>query len=312
MAKRLATPRSGVDRAAAPRLPGDPVHHRRAQRAHQRGDPLRRDRRPAGPGRHPASRGPRAAPGIVPGIKVDGGTRPLAGFPGEVATQGLDGLRERLEEYAALGVRFAKWRAVIRDRRRTTDGRLRRGQRPRARPLRRALPGGRADADRRARGADGRAARPARRCADVTERVLREVYAQLARQRVVLEATLLKPNMVLPGSDCLDRSTTQTIAAPRSRCCGARCRPPCPASCSCPGDRPTSRPPRGSTRSTGSGPSRGSSASPSGARCKRRCCGPGPARTRTEPPSGVWSIARHSTVQQGTAATGRRWETERA
>ena len=51
--------------------------------------------------------------GIVPGIKVDGGTRPLAGFPGEVATQGLDGLRERLGGYAALGLRFAKWRAVI-------------------------------------------------------------------------------------------------------------------------------------------------------------------------------------------------------
>jgi fructose-bisphosphate aldolase class I len=51
--------------------------------------------------------------GIIPGIKVDGGTRPLAGFPGEVVTQGLDGLRERLEAYAALGLRFAKWRAVI-------------------------------------------------------------------------------------------------------------------------------------------------------------------------------------------------------
>ncbi|HWS39790.1 MAG TPA: class I fructose-bisphosphate aldolase, partial [Arenimonas sp.] len=51
--------------------------------------------------------------GILPGIKVDAGTSPLAGFPGELVTQGLDGLRERLAEYAQLGAKFAKWRAVI-------------------------------------------------------------------------------------------------------------------------------------------------------------------------------------------------------
>jgi fructose-bisphosphate aldolase class I len=51
--------------------------------------------------------------GILPGIKVDKGPQPLAGFPGEVVTEGLDGLRERLKEYAQLGARFAKWRAVI-------------------------------------------------------------------------------------------------------------------------------------------------------------------------------------------------------
>ena len=53
-------------------------------------------------------------PGVVPGIKVDRGTTPLAGFPDEVVTEGLDGLRARLAEYASLGARFAKWRAVIR------------------------------------------------------------------------------------------------------------------------------------------------------------------------------------------------------
>src|SRR5579871_3218724 len=52
--------------------------------------------------------------GIIPGIKVDEGARPLAGAPGELVTEGLDGLRERLEEYRRLGARFAKWRAVIR------------------------------------------------------------------------------------------------------------------------------------------------------------------------------------------------------
>src|SRR6476469_6341560 len=51
--------------------------------------------------------------GILPGIKVDKGPQPLAGFPGEVVTEGLDGLRERLNEYARLGAKFAKWRAVI-------------------------------------------------------------------------------------------------------------------------------------------------------------------------------------------------------
>ncbi|NUS59775.1 MAG: fructose-bisphosphate aldolase class I, partial [Lysobacter sp.] len=51
--------------------------------------------------------------GVIPGIKVDKGTFPLAGFPGEVVTEGLDGLRARLEEYYKLGARFAKWRAVI-------------------------------------------------------------------------------------------------------------------------------------------------------------------------------------------------------
>jgi fructose-bisphosphate aldolase class 1 len=51
--------------------------------------------------------------GIIPGIKVDKGPQPLAGFPGDVVTEGLDGLRERLQEYARLGAKFAKWRAVI-------------------------------------------------------------------------------------------------------------------------------------------------------------------------------------------------------
>ncbi len=51
--------------------------------------------------------------GIIPGIKVDTGAKPLAGFPGETITEGLDGLRERLIEYYKLGARFAKWRAVI-------------------------------------------------------------------------------------------------------------------------------------------------------------------------------------------------------
>ncbi|MBV6728270.1 fructose-bisphosphate aldolase class I [Nocardioides daeguensis] len=149
--------------------------------------------------------------GIVPGIKVDGGIRPLAGFPGEVATQGLDGLRERLEEYAALGLRFAKWRAVIRiadtlpsagcveanahELARYAALSQEAGLTPIVEPE--VLMDGAHDLDT---------------CAEVTERVLREVYQQLGRQRVVLEATLLKPNMVLPGSESDSRVTDQQIA----------------------------------------------------------------------------------------------------
>ena len=148
----------------------------------------------------------------MPGIKVDGGTRPLAGFPGEVATQGLDGLRERLDEYALLGLRFAKWRAVIRvGDGLPTDACVEANAHELARYAI-ALPGGRADADRRTRGADGRAHTTWRPVRHVTERVLREVYAQLGRQRVALEATLLKPNMVLPGSESDSTATDAQIA----------------------------------------------------------------------------------------------------
>lgn len=149
--------------------------------------------------------------GIVPGIKVDRGTRPLAGFPGEVATQGLDGLRERLEEYAALGLRFAKWRSVIH----IADGlpsticveanayELARyaalsqevGLTPIVEPE--VLMEGPHDLGT---------------CAEVTERVLREVYEQLSRQRVVIEATLLKPNMVLPGTESDSQVSDDQIA----------------------------------------------------------------------------------------------------
>ena len=99
-----------------------------------------------------------AKQGIIPGIKVDPGAKPLAAFPGETITEGLDGLRERLIEYHSLGARFAKWRAVIDIGAGHSDRVRDRGQRARAGPLRGALPGERHRADRRARGADGRRA----------------------------------------------------------------------------------------------------------------------------------------------------------
>jgi fructose-bisphosphate aldolase class I len=139
--------------------------------------------------------------GVIPGIKVDAGTKQLAGFPDEVVTEGLDGLRGRLEEYASLGARFAKWRAVIRIK----------GDLPSATCVE-------ANAHALARYAalaqeagltpivepevlmDG--THDLERCAEVTVMALRAVYEQLVRHRVVLEASLLKPNMVLPGQDC--------------------------------------------------------------------------------------------------------------
>ena len=94
--------------------------------------------------------------GVIPGIKVDTGAKPLALFEGETVTEGLDGLRERLAGYRELGARFAKWRATYFDRRRAPH-RLR-GARQRARDgaVRRAVPGSRHRADRRARDPDGR------------------------------------------------------------------------------------------------------------------------------------------------------------
>jgi fructose-bisphosphate aldolase class I len=151
------------------------------------------------------------AAGVIPGIKVDRGTTPLAGFPDEVVTEGLDGLRARFDEYASLGARFAKWRAVIR----IGDGR----------PTRTCLS---ANAHALARYAalaqeaglvpivepevlmDG--AHGLERCAEVTVAVLRAVYDQLAAHRVVLEASLLKPNMVIAGAGCRIQADAGQVA----------------------------------------------------------------------------------------------------
>lgn len=141
------------------------------------------------------------AAGIIPGIKVDGGTVDLAGHPAERVTEGLDGLRERLKSYGAMGLRFAKWRAVF--------------------SVGQGLPTAaciEANAHALARYAalcqeaglvpivepevlmDGD--HSLARCQAVTETVLHGVFDQLYAQGVALEAMLLKPNMVLPGLQC--------------------------------------------------------------------------------------------------------------
>ena len=155
--------------------------------------------------------------GIIPGIKVDKGAKPLAGHPGETVTEGLDGLRERLEEYAELGARFTKWRAVYRIGEMipspacvTTNahalGRFaalsqEAGLVPIVEPE--VLMDGDHDIDD---------------CAEVSEEALRTVFAELAVQEVLLEGMLLKPNMVLSGKDCPEQAGVEEVAARTLRC----------------------------------------------------------------------------------------------
>ena len=149
--------------------------------------------------------------GILPGIKVDLGARPLAGHPGEKVTEGLDGLRARLAEYFQMGARFAKWRAVIGVGDGHPEPGLHRGERAGAGALRRAVPGSGLGARGRAGSADGRRA-SLERCREVTEDVLRAVFEALHSQRVMLEAMILKPNMVLPGLDRPQQNSLDEVA----------------------------------------------------------------------------------------------------
>ena len=155
--------------------------------------------------------------GIVPGIKVDLGTKPLAGHPGETVTEGLDGLRGRLAEYAGMGARFAKWRAVF------TIG---------AGTPSRACVEANAHALARYAALCQEAGlvpivepevmmagdHTLARCAQVTEDVLLDVFAQLHTQGVALEAMLLKPNMILPGSTCPTQDPVDAVAAATLGC----------------------------------------------------------------------------------------------
>jgi len=150
--------------------------------------------------------------GIVPGIKVDSGAKPLAGFPNETITEGLDGLRERLTEYYALGARFAKWRAVI--------------------DIAADIPtrfGIEANAHALARYAalcqeanivpivepevlmDG--SHSLERCEAVTNETLATVFAALHSHRIHLEGMILKPNMVISGKQAERRASRQDVAA---------------------------------------------------------------------------------------------------
>ncbi|QDT28879.1 class I fructose-bisphosphate aldolase [Gimesia panareensis] len=151
------------------------------------------------------------AAGIIPGIKVDKSTTPLAGFQGEKITQGLDGLRERLEEYVQLGARFAKWRAVITiGEAIPTPGCMEANAHLLARYAALSQEAGLVPIVEPEVLMDG--PHTLRRCYEVTEQTLRMVFAQLSAQRVLLEGMILKPNMVVPGLDCPTQNSIEEVA----------------------------------------------------------------------------------------------------
>ncbi|PZN33032.1 MAG: fructose-bisphosphate aldolase class I [Proteobacteria bacterium] len=155
--------------------------------------------------------------GVVPGIKVDTGAKPLAGFPGETITEGLDGLRERLAEYYQLGARFAKWRAVI-DIGQDIPSRFAIEANAHALARYAALcqeanivpivePEVLMDGDH-----------TLERCDEVTSATLQAVFAALHSHRIHLEGMILKPNMVISGKKCPNRATPQEVAEATVRC----------------------------------------------------------------------------------------------
>jgi fructose-bisphosphate aldolase class I len=150
--------------------------------------------------------------GVIPGIKVDEGAHALAGAPGELVTEGLDGLRDRLQDYYRIGARFAKWRAVFRI---TADGL----------PTERCI---HVNADALARYAalcqeqglvpivepevlmEG--THTIERCEEVTSHVLQAVFDELFEEQVLLEGMLLKPNMVIAGQECPHQASIEEVA----------------------------------------------------------------------------------------------------
>jgi fructose-bisphosphate aldolase class I len=158
-----------------------------------------------------------ASRGIVPGVKVDLGSRPLAGFPGEHVAEGLDGLHARLEDYRNLGARFAKWRAVIAISRSVpTAGCIRANAHALARYAAMAQLQGLVPIVEPEVLMDG--AHPLERCEELTGQVLHSVFEALVELRVSLEAMLLKPNMVLPGTLCPRRVPEGEVAVATIRC----------------------------------------------------------------------------------------------
>ncbi len=151
--------------------------------------------------------------GIVPGIKVDAGARPLALHDGELVTEGLDGLRERLAGYAALGARFAKWRAVItiaEARDAPSRGCIEANAQALARYAALCQEAGLVPIVEPEVLMDGD--HTLARCAAVTARTLDAVFAALRAQRVLLEGLLLKPNMVVPGLACPLQASVDEVA----------------------------------------------------------------------------------------------------
>ena len=219
--------------------------------------------------------------GILPGIKVDKGTTPLAGAPGELVTDGLDGLRARLVEYRELGAKFAKWRAVI-----DIGDRI---------PSQYCI---HVNAHALARYAalcqdegivpivepevlmDGD--HSIGRCFEVTTDTLHAVFDELMAQRVQLDGMLLKPNMVIPGKKFSGgKAAPRRSRRRRSRAFVRSFPRPYRGSSSCRAGRATRRPRPTSTRSTSWVRTRGRCRSRTAGRCRPPPCRRGWAGTRT-------------------------------
>ena len=155
--------------------------------------------------------------GILPGIKVDAGAKPMAVHPGEKITEGLDGLRDRLADYVRLGARFCKWRAVI-----TIGDDI---------PSRGCLEANALILAQYAALCQEAGLVPIvepevlmdgdhtmQRCAEVTEMTQHILFRQLVCQRVLLEGVILKPNMVVPGLQCAHQNTNDEIADATVKC----------------------------------------------------------------------------------------------
>ncbi len=152
-----------------------------------------------------------AKAGILFGIKVDRGTVALAGFPGEKITEGLDGLRDRLREYAGMGATFAKWRAVIAiGEGLPTEGCIEANAHALARYAALCQEAGLVPVVEPEVLMEG--THTLARCAEVTGRAQRAVFDCLDAQRVLLEGMILKPNMVLPGTDCPTQADESEVA----------------------------------------------------------------------------------------------------
>lgn len=155
--------------------------------------------------------------GMLPGIKVDTGAKDLAGFPGEKVTEGLDGLRERLQEYAKMGAKFAKWRAVITiGETMPTDTCIEANAHALARYAALCQEQGLVPIVEPEVLMDGD--HDIETCYGVTEATQRAVFSALYEHHVLLEGTILKASMVLPGKDCPEQVGVEDVAHATLRC----------------------------------------------------------------------------------------------
>jgi fructose-bisphosphate aldolase class I len=158
-----------------------------------------------------------AGKGIVPGIKVDKGAKPLAGSEDEKVTEGLDGLRERLADYREAGARFAKWRAVITIGENMPSANcVNVNAHALARYAALCQEAGLAPIVEPEVLMDG--GHSIERCEEVTGAALARVFAELDAQGVLLEGMLLKPNMVIAGKACPQQAGVERVASATLRC----------------------------------------------------------------------------------------------